>query len=222
MPLESMFASSHMARSAVGLVLIGLILTTLRRLPEKLWGMLVSCLVFAVDIHHPDPAIEWVKAWMMTHPSVTRARRFGARTRESTSVGSRSVAHADMLPLDKPRLELEPAPGTYLYVFRGMLLWITCRRDKKEKDAVVVGYEEGLTVRLLAGSRVNFEAFLNEAHAEAARRDDAGVKVLISSFGQWKSVGRRAHRSPETLVFEGDLCRELLQDVEQFISQREW
>lgn len=160
-----------------------------------------------VEVTCKDISYEWLLNWI----TKKGARRTQHLSVDTTYVESQSGKI-------QTNYEYQPSVGTHFINFRGA--WIKIDRTREQRMT-----EPWETVELtaLGKQRQLFTDILEEAR-EMALEECAGKTIMYTAIGtEWKPFGHpRARRPINSVILDGQISHNLLNDVRDFINNPGW
>jgi len=206
---------NQLIAGGLGLMVIGTVGALCRKVPHKLWNLFLYHFTVVVDVLSVDESHTWILNWLNHHSYGKRNRRL-------------SVVNVWMKNGDRKTL-LVPAKGTHWFFHKGRLIWLW--RGKSDEGspsgsgtselAAALNPKESISIRVLGRNK----AFVNDL-IESCRlefMESTRDMQLISRFkwSEWESAKPRPKR-PLDSVFMPEEGKDLLADMQRFISQKDW
>lgn len=185
---------------------------TLRGIPVQIWTFAKRHLVTTIDFADHDQTFYWVQAWLDRHPYTKRSRLLTASTRRGPmNKGMSQEAGIEII--------LSPAPGKHFFFHKGHLVLLTRERSKSDLLGDLA-YRETITLQSL--SKTVVQAIIEEAKLQAVPPNDCKINLYKPSWNDWTVVQRRDPRPLESVVTEGEIAKDLLEDIQWFNSASQW
>jgi chaperone BCS1 len=208
------------------LVVVGLVAAWLHWLAQELWDRLQRQFLVSLEVRKEDEAFHWLMKWLAVQTERTNGRELSMLTSRENHRDRYEGAEA----ATKPQLHFGPAPGLHFLRFRGR--WITVERIIKENQFGGSAGHNGLelqeTLKLTTyGRQPQILKDIATGAMNHALGDELG-KVLIFqpkygySAGQWRKLMTIEKRSIESVHFPKGVLENLLADVREFFSMRDW
>lgn len=216
--LENQFLSGGMV-----LMIFGTVLATGRRIPIHIYNYLKRKLVTSVDVSDQDPAFYWLQEWLAQHEYSQKTRLLTA----STNKGEYGMMEKAQGPPEsgsesRPQIAFSPAPGMHLLRFEGQ--WLLLTRDRKEVQTSQSSkfWRDSFVIQTFARDREVLRRLLYEAQEVAFPDKERRVELYTPAYNNWQVVASRPPRDPESVVLEGALMEDLLEDTKTFFASAEW
>jgi chaperone BCS1 len=206
----------------VVLVLFTALLALLRHLPSRLWGFIERKIITTVDVADHDQAFFWIQKWLGEHEYTKSARLLTASTRTMPLNSSPEAKN----PEDSRKRQLtevvfSPAPGMHLLRFHNHYLLLTRNRKESESGSFgQVAYHETFTFQTFSKDVVRDLIF--EAREAAFPPEDNRIAIFRPNWSAWIIVQRRLPRPLESVVLDGVIVEELMDELRWFFSASKW
>ncbi|MNX71106.1 ATP-dependent zinc metalloprotease FtsH [compost metagenome] len=201
-------------------MLIGGMVAYLRKLPPMLLKLLKNRTIFSVYLEPGDQSIQWIHDYIIHSKNHHSLKQFLLSTREIEKKDSESTNKTEINY--QPEVKLAPAPGIHFFFYKNMPSWMVFKREIIEKDKVFIGNHDNISINILGGSKTTAKSLINDAYLISNKKNNNEVQVFIASYGSWKSCGYKLARPINTLVFDDDLCRNIIDDANDSINNKEW
>lgn len=191
---------------------LGVILASLRSIPDKIFHWVRRQAVVSVDITSDNDAFHWIDAWLNEHPYSRRARKLTASYHKDTGEEGR-------------QLLITPSTGNHLFFYNRRPIWLSRERkdittvgdvSKLNKDTFVfttVGRKQNLIRTLIEEAKLK-----SDKRAESEKR----IHVYINSDSYWVKVKHAVPRPLATVYLPSETSETLIKDVQAFHSKKEW
>lgn len=195
----------------LALGLVGVLVAMLRNLPGLLWTHGRRLIVATAVIDSRTNLFDALVVWLNDLP-------FGRKSRFFTVIQANADPDDDASQNGMPRLLYSPAPGFHFFWYQGHLMWM--ERDVSVNLQVV----DTLKIHVLFGKR-DFVAGLFE---DVLKRTYAGLSNHTMLFtvdnwaDNWKQSDARPRRAIDSVVLDGQIRQQLLDDVQSFFAKRSW
>ena len=199
-----------------GLVLggIGAAGIALRRLPKQIWRLFLRYGTVIVDVQNSAAAYVWLLYWLETQGYSKVSRRV-------------SVKHIRMKNGDAKTI-LVPARGDHWFFYQRRPLWLIRSVDKEAAGApgsaadfiAALEAKETISIRMLGRSRDVINDLIESARVLYETSTDALLHVHRHQWGGWQN--RTKPKRPMESIFLPASGGDLLQDMQQFVDQRDW
>jgi mitochondrial chaperone BCS1 len=231
-----MIGSTAQALSALGhasllttgtlLAVAGSAIAWLRGLPRRLFGALERRFVIEAEIRDDWTIFEWSLAWLATHPSMRRNRKWTVTTRAK---GQRIGGNKAQLPTTEVSSSytqevepvLLPGLGTYLLWFERRPV-ILSRMQEESKSTVPGGRaRQHLTLRMVTRRRERLERMLAAIAKSAQGPEPDILRVAIADGGEWLRVDGIARRKVETVILPEGVMERMVEDLNVFLHAKD-
>ncbi len=198
-----------------GLLLMagGAVLALVRSWPGQLLEFIKRQSMIVIDIPDRDQAFHWINLWLANHKySKDRARLLTVKT-ESAKRES-----------DKPKIIFSPAPGHHWLWYKGRLMILNRNRQQMgQSDGISDPFREYFTVRLIGRNRKLALELIQEAYDLSHSHTVNKLAIHRSRhYGDWTSNTLAHKRSLASVILPDNLLKELVDDVQTFLSSEEW
>jgi mitochondrial chaperone BCS1 len=205
-----------------GLLLMmgGAALAYFRQTPQNFYHFLRRKLITEIDILDRDPAFEWVEKWMAEH-SYARNR---ARSLTVKTVPVDYQERRDDPTLDpRPRILFSPAPGMHWLFYRRRLVCLHRERPKmNEAAAQPINVRETFNITIFSRNRSLARQLIEDARECALPKNETRLTVRRAGYSCWNEQMKRLPRPLESVVLPQGMMEDLLADVREFLSRRDW
>lgn len=190
---------------------VGLIIAWGRKLPAIIWNYAKRLIIVTAVIDNRNDLFNALIAWLNELP-------FGRNSRFFTVIqqvgGQADEGREDGLP----RLLFSPAPGFHLFWHEGRPMWI--QRDISINLVVV----ETLKINVLFANRHYLENLLEDVLKRTyGRYADHTLLYTVDAWAdKWRQADARPRRRIDSVVLDGDIRDQLLDDVQDFFAKRAW
>jgi len=208
------------------LMAAGSVIALLRHLPSDIWAKIKSQCMVSVTVVQGDPLFDWITIWLSDHPYSKKTRRILATTKES------SVKEATV---GLPEVIYSPAKGQHFFFYQGRFIWLSREKEGKDDDTPMAALPEGdrnmrdflrekeqYKFRTIGRAQEAVRCLIHDVlvHTEKERREKTAVFTSVGSW--WEKLFSYTPRSLDSVFLDGGKKEELLEDMQEFISQREW
>ena len=198
----------------------GAFLAYFRQTPQHIYQFVRHKLITEIDILDRDPAFAWVEKWMSEHAYArNRARSLTVKT-----VSVEYQERRDDPTLDpRPRILFSPAPGMHWLFYRRRLVCLHRERPKlNEASAQPVNVRETFTITIFSRNRSLARQLIEEARECAIPKNETRLSVHRALYSSWGEQMKRMPRPLESVVLPRGMMEDLLTDVQDFLSRRDW
>ena len=206
---------NNLLQGGTVLVLLGGLLAYFRNVPAKIGDLLQRLLITKINVYDDDEAFNWVRLWLSHRLKDTRSMSVFAR---------KEVVGYDEPDKKDVKVYYTPAPGFYLFRFRGK--WVLITRDRKESNAAGASDKprESFVIKVFSRDVSVGKALVEEARAFAApTTDDVEVRCLTKSWRTyWKTMCRIPKKPISTVVLPVGVAENLMTDVSKFLGNKNW
>jgi len=190
---------------------VGLMIAWARKLPALLWSYIKRLIIVTAVIDNRNDLFNALITWLNELP-------FGSKSRFFTVIqevgGHGDEAREDGLP----RLLFSPAPGFHMFWHEGRIMWI--HREVSINLMVI----DTLRINVLFANRRYLENLLEDVLERTyGRYVDHTLMYTVDSWAdKWRQVDARPRRRIESVILDGNIREQLLQDVRGFFAKRAW
>jgi mitochondrial chaperone BCS1 len=216
--VQKAFSQNQFASGGLALGIVGALFAWLRTAPSQLWNWAYSRAVLTVEVDSRDDAFAWFAVWLAAHPSKTRMRDLGLTTRHHSLEGGFLVGEDE----NAPRALLAPTGGTLWIRFENRWFWLESSREKSRDNGVLVGIHESVSIRTFVWNRALLEKMVREAYRSTVKPEEKRVEIMTPRWDDWRTISRVIPRDPASLVYEGDLFANIVNDTKKFLEGERW
>jgi chaperone BCS1 len=218
------------------LMLLGVALALLRKVPRHIGSFLHRRLVTTVDVNDQDEAFYWMQEWLAQHPYSKRSRLLTVTTENSSyapadankpMLKNSGYPKAELTGEEEsgrrqPKIYFTPAPGLHLLRFEGHWVLLYRVREKQEGSNSGRYWREQFILKTLVRDRKFLRRLILEARAAANPPDEERISIFANNYGSWNLIGTRLPRGFDSVILENDTMNEVVARVEEFFSSSEW
>ncbi|CAB3404744.1 unnamed protein product [Caenorhabditis bovis] len=211
--LSSGLNSNPYFNAGAGLAGIGLAMGFLRRSAQIGNTYFRRRFMISLQINNEDAAYPWLLDFINKR-SAMQTRNLAANT----------VVHQSESGKTSLQISFLPGHGTHFFVHDYRWIKVERQREKQviQRDGIRTPFE---TVTLTTlGTDVNFfKKMLEQSAKDALDNAETGLVIYQAVGPQWVRFGvPRKKRDIDTVILDGNICKELVSDFKEFISSAEW
>lgn len=201
-----------------GAALAGVLLAILHRIrgyAALALRAIVRRYVVSLTVHSDDLLYEPLNTWLQERRFDVFAQRYRLRTPEVNTPGNG--------PVREPRTILGPDYGSYLFRFglRWMVATVAIEQTQGAQNTRRAQTREFLTIKYLGRSREPLNSIVRAVKDYLLDAD--AIPVLAANRYDWQAAGTLAlDRDAEPVVLPGRMLEEIVGEIEDFFSRREW
>ena len=211
-----------------GLVLMftGSAIALLRNLPVKIYDKFRSQFMVSVSVLESDPLFEWITLWLAEHPYSRRTRRIQAKTKDDNSRNKEERSHASL-----PEILYSPSKGEHFFFHQRRFIWLSRGKESegKTQDGGGSGNEmlrrmtpDQYTFRTIGRSQRAVRSLINDVLVKTMREREERTAVYTSCSNWWDKLFSYTARPLESVFLDGNKKEELLEDMRNFLKERDW
>ena len=189
---------------AMGLMVSGALMYLLRRVPVKLFWIVVNRVVSRLTILDTNAAYHWAEDWLAIQPYSKRTKR---------------LMITQAAENDK-QLTLSPANGTHLFFDGWRPVWFKREALVKSGSSYNSPTSE-ITISTLDLRRAFIERIYAQIRDAAESRKSLRV-YTCNSWGHWSLLLKREHRSLDSVFVEKATKDRILKHIEWYLANRQW
>ncbi len=218
--LQQQLANNQLFSGGLILMIGGGILAYFREVPARLWGWIRGQLIIEIDILDNESAFEWIELWLAEHSySRDHARSLAVKTVPVDFAQREKSPGMD----ERPRILFTPAPGCHWLFYRGRLVCLYRERPSaNQKTPQAQNVRESFSITIFSRDRKIARQLLEDARDVALPRGESRLSIYRVSYCSWSEQMKRLPRNPESVVLHNGLMEDLVDDVRQFLTRREW
>lgn len=185
------------------LLLMGGVMAYMKSVPLMIWNWFLRQVLVSVTVKDDDPSFVWVKEWITKQRFMYRVRRVDL---DSTIRGK--------------LISLMPAPGEHFFWHNRLPFWLHYTRSDEKKGGWDAKRSESITFRTIGRKQERIKDFVTEiieVHKEAERSES---KLYVWDE-YWRKLRSYSPRTFDSVVLDGDEKERLLQDVTEFLGDKE-
>lgn len=198
-----------------GLLLMGTgsIIALFRNVPLMILNKIRNQIMISVSIQERDPLFGWITLWLDRHPYSKKARSIRAITKENTEDNF-------------PKIIFSPAKGEHLFFYQKKLVWLSRLEEEKGKkktpdDDSHLKKEE--YIFRMFGRKQNIIRKLLEDVLDCTKDErEERISIYTSPFGYWEKLYSYKTRPLDSVILPRGKKEELVNDVSDFLSSRQW
>lgn len=191
---------------------VGLIIAWARKLPAILWNYAKRMIIVTAVIDNRNDLFKALINWLNDLP-------FGRNSRFFTVIQQSGGNLTEEALVDGlPRLLFSPAPGFHMFWHEGKLMWIS--REMTINLTVL----ETLKINVLFANRRYLENLLEDVLERTYGRfiDHTLIYSVDAWAENWQQAEARPRRRIESVILNGEIRDQLLNDVRDFFGRRSW
>ena len=195
-----------------GLMLLGAIGYTLRRIPTQLWNLFLRYCTVIVDVQSNDDAYNWILLWLNHQAYGESARRV-------------TIKHiADKY--DTSHVILVPARGYHWFLYKGRPLWLIREKEENKGPAQneslrsMLNPTETISLRIVGRGRYLINQIIEEARVFQTRLETEHLVIKRFQWGSWCQVYKE--KRPMASIMLPTSADGLMDDVRTFIAKKDW
>jgi chaperone BCS1 len=206
--VKDQIAHNAFASGGLMIAIMGSIFAFARNIPSRLWFSLRGQFLVTLDLNSKDDLFDWVVIYFNT-------LNIGRRTRNITAMRYWDTQ-------GKMRLSYSPAPGKHFFFHNGWPFWVERTREKVAGAGTTVGIYESLTIQTIGRKRERLISIIQEA-VRLNNRDAIEDMTIIYDWERgWDKMAQKQPRLLDSVVTDKDAGREILEDIRQFVSSKDW
>ncbi len=198
----------------LGIVVVGGLLNAAKSYPLKALEWIKKQFIIEAEVLNSDPAFDWLSLWLHEHPYSKRSRKLTITTRPSTNDD------------ELANIIFSPAPGYHFFFYKGRLVWMHRERQDKEGgkgiDSVLMKPKETLHFRMFGRSQRLVRELVEDARNAVDTERKAAFKIYISAYGCWYRMPIKLHRTLESVVLPDGISEQIVKDIKDFQSSKDW
>jgi len=221
------FETNQLFTGLLVLSLMGTIGYTLRGIPSKIWGVIVSQFTVQLKVQNEDDYFETLKLYLsQTEYVKNRCRRLTLTTNYDgedtpkyrsrgicTSAEGRSKSHPSQLP----KFTLTPMDGSHWFFYNHNIIFYNRSIDEEKGDE----RKETITLRYLGRSRNLIYKLIGEL--EEMKQDNKNtIKIYNGTDVYWNFMGEKLKRPLNTVYIPQKDKKFLMDDIQWFHDNAEW
>lgn len=197
------------------LMLSGFILALARDIPKRLFIWLKSQVTIMVVVTNSDTCFNWLTLWLNEHPYTKKARRLAVSTQQ------RSRKDEDGTPV---KIIFSPSPGNHFLSYKGKWIWLSrVRKDPVANNmASFMERPEEFTFTMFGRDQQVIRELINEAHEVMLAQQQKGASVFTHTWSYWTKLRCYEPRPFESVILPGNMAEEILEDIKEFLTSRQW
>ena len=213
--------------SGLALMILGGTLYQLKRLPGFFYDFIERYFIVRMEILDDDEAYDWMRVWLAERLRGTLSISVHTK-RDNRGTVNRYDDDVVETVKRRPNIYFVPAVGTYFFRFQGR--FVTLSRNRDEGTAAntlgadgksLTRSRESFTLRIFSRQKNLARLLVEECRDKAIPADDK-IDVLVANYNCW-SVGTRITPRPlDSVILDGDQAEQLLADMREFQSSRDW
>ncbi|XP_063901309.1 mitochondrial chaperone BCS1-like [Zophobas morio] len=214
--IDTSLESNPYFQAGFGLTCLGAGLALSRKLSLQLFHLLKKRYILTLEITKRDPSYHWVLKWLNSQSESSSSIMMQHVEVETVSL-SKETGNV------KTEFHFIPSPGTHVINYKGRWLIVKRLREKQMVDFSLGTAWENLTLITYGRDRQFLEGLLRDAQRKALA--EIRDKTCIYTFWgtEWRQFGRPKLRRPlDSVILEGNLKENLVQDVKNFIKSSKW
>lgn len=222
--ISTQISSNQFFSGGAVLAALGIILAYLRGIPSYIFQWLKRRIITTIDIPDRDEAFKWLTFWLAQSPYKKRCRWWTVQTRRQRDYdesGGTNYSQSNK----KPRIILSPAPGLHFLWYKHRLMILQRERKDGGEDrhiSNILGYRETFNIRLFSRNKNIVYSLLEEAQTVANPQESERIRILRPDFESWCEAAKRMLRPLDSVILDGNLSENLLNDVKQFLESENW
>ncbi len=223
--IGKMLSDNEVFTGGLFLVVTGFLAAYLHWGAQLLWEQVQRLFIVSLEVRKEDEGFQWIMQWLAHQTEQKNGRELSLLT----SRQDRYDRHQGSEAANKPQLHFGPAPGIHFLRYKGRL--ISVERVIKEQSFGSGGGNNGLelneTVKLTTYGR-NPQIFkdLAEEAMNFALGEELGRTLIFQPKygwgGTWRKLMAIDKRTLKSVHFREGILEELLADVKEFFSVKEW
>jgi len=189
--------------SGAMLLVMGGVMAYMKSVPQMIWLWFKRQVLVSVTVKDDDPSFLWVKEWITKQKFMPRVRRVDL---DSTIRGK--------------LISLMPAPGEHFFWHKRLPFWLNYTRSEDKKGGWDAKRSETISFSTIGRRQERIKQFVTEIieiHKEAERSES---KLYVWDE-YWIKLRSYSPRTFESVVLDGQEKEKLLQDVNEFLGDKE-
>jgi chaperone BCS1 len=215
MDLSQIITENPIVGGVVGAGLVGFGLAALKGVPQHAFRLARRMTVIEAEFLDNTEPYYWVRSWLARRPEMQKTRTISVtdmtRRDEDELIPRRAGSQEGV------KWEASMGVGAHFLMIGATPVIVNrSRLEKKSNNAP----GEQITLIMPAWSRGTLFQIVEEA---ACLAHQGGIKIYApDTYSGWYAVATRPARDPETVVLQGDIMRDLIEDVRSFQEREEW
>ncbi len=218
--IGQMLTDNEVFTGGIFLVVTGFLAAYLHWGAQLLWEQVQRLFIVSLEVRKEDEGFQWIMQWLAHQTE----QRNGRELSLFTSRQGQYDHHQGSEAANKPLLHFGPAPGVHFIRYKGCLIWV--ERVIKEQNSSN-GLELNETVKLATYGRN--PQILKDLTVEALNfmlGEEFGRTLIFQPKygwgGTWRKLMAIDKRALKSVHFGEGILEELLADVREFFSMKEW
>lgn len=210
-----LWLNSPIFGGGIALMVSGFFLAMARNIPLKIFIWLKRQVTTTAVIANTDPCFYWLVAWLDSHPYTKKSPSLSVSTELRTGTGENLAHH----------YVFSPAPGNHFLAFRGKWIWLRRLR----KDSVIsnqsnssLNFSEELVFTVMGRKQQFIRDIIAEAYLTIKNKQQMGASVYVNYEGGWSRLPSYEPRLFSSIVLAGTMAEDILTDIQEFLSSRDW
>ncbi len=223
--IDKLLTDNQVVSGGLFLVVVGFFAAYLHFGAQLLWDHIRRLFIVSLEVRKEDEGFQWLMKWLAHQTERRNGRELSLLTERMDRYDRNQGSEA----ANKPHLHFGPAPGMHFLRYKGRL--VSVERIIKENSFGSGGGNSGLelneTVKLTTYGRN--PQVLKELAEEAMNftlGEELGCTLIFQPKYGWGGVWRKLmaieKRALKSVHFKEGILEELLDDVREFFSMKEW
>ena len=204
---------------------IGVLVAYLRKVPGSIWAWFKRRIVIEIDIPDRDEVFNWLDGWLAEHKYQKRCRLVTVySSKKKHNEGYDDCTPADQIKHKRPKIFMSPAPGLHYLFYKGRLVILSRERKdgSDQKGSMTFGFRETFNIKIFSRNKQLIIDLITEARELAYPPEDDRISVYMPNYGSWNRTAKKIPRPIESVILDGNLTNQILEDVKEFQSSEKW
>lgn len=225
MNIPALIQANPLIGGLLGSTVLGAGLVYLRSIPTKLCSLFVEQFSVRVEFTEGDPEIELLEFWLSRHPYTQKARRLGAANayhitrRALLQRPDGSIRLSNDEDDEDGYFQLAPGNGAHL-IWYNRTPFLYTRSTENNGSANGARRKRIVALSTLGRSQKPLRDLLTSA--SAVHKQDDITAIYLWDNSNYRSVGRRATRSMDTIFLDPSIKSGMVDDARWFIDSEGW
>lgn len=200
--VKTLMGSNQFASGGLLLMVVGAIMALLRKLPEKLWLLIVKHATVSITIKDDDSAFMWVKEWFINQPFTQKCRNVDLDTSITKGVS------------------VLPAPGRHWFWYKKRPLYVDFSRQQETKGWMPKRIEN-FRLTILGRNIKTIDTFVEDVVSVHKKLVKDRSRLWKYGDSYWSWIDGYCGRIIDSVILPDREKEELLEDIDSFLKSED-
>lgn len=220
--MGNLLESNQLLSGGLILMILGGLLVWLKSVPGKIYNFFERFFIIKIEILDEDESYQWMQVWLAERLKDTLS--ISVITKRNNN---NNDYDEDFKVQSKPKVYFVPACGTYFFWYKKR--FVTLHRTRQESsstpliggDKNLLRPKESFVLKIFSRNKDLAKQLIEECR-DFAIPEDGKIDIRVSSYNYWSTGCRILPRKLESVILDGTIAQDLLEDIKSFKNSYDW